>query len=240
MATAESRASVLPRLFQLGLVLVAVAAVGLALLRPWARAELGDDQTVKLFLVAIAALVANQVTRLRFAGLEIEKEVENLRRDVQAVETSVGGLEKSAGPGSKDATPPPTVPDPRATAALAEDIWSTDPNRGRFGGSPEANGRRLSATIEPIAGKRSAACRVKVRVESTDAAKPLRGRVVFHLHPTFGRWQTYDVGVRGGVAEDSFTSYGAFTVGAEADEGATRLELDLLTVAGGTDRFYEE
>lgn len=33
-------------------------------------------------------------------------------------------------------------------------------------------------------------------------------------------------------------SYEASTIGAEADEGKTRLELDLMDVPGGTKRFY--
>jgi hypothetical protein len=77
-------------------------------------------------------------------------------------------------------------------------------------------------------------------VVSTDPARPLAGDVVFHLHPTFGPFSRYTVKAKGGVAEDIFVSYGAFTVGAEADGGATCLELDLMDVEGGTGRFYEE
>lgn len=46
--------------------------------------------------------------------------------------------------------------------------------------------------------------------------------------------------MKGGIAEDKIVSYGAFTIGAETDNGQTRLELDLMDVPGGTRSFYEE
>lgn len=120
-----------------------------------------------------------------------------------------------------------------------QELWGADPNKGRFGGSPEAHGRVLEATITPVS-PRSAACRVTIAVKSTDPRRPLSGLVRFYLHPTFGRYTAYDVDVVDGVASDAFTSWGAFTVGAEADKGTTKLELDLVTVSGGTPRFYAQ
>ena len=94
--------------------------------------------------------------------------------------------------------------------------------------------------IRPAAGPKSSRCKIRIRIESTDPARPLSGVVTLYLHPTFGEWARYDLDVAGGVAEDEITSYGAFTIGAVADDGATRLELDLSDVDGGTARFYEE
>ena len=125
-------------------------------------------------------------------------------------------------------------------AAAEQDKWNTDPNRGKFGGTPEANGRILEAKIEPAAGPRSAACNVVLSVRSTDPANPLVGQVEFYLHPTFGTRAQYDVPVVNGVASDKITSWGVFTVGAVADDGKTRLELNLADVDGGTPKFYSQ
>jgi hypothetical protein len=111
---------------------------------------------------------------------------------------------------------------------------------GPFGGRSEANGRKLLAQIRPDGGSHSSRCRVAIRVVSTDPSKPLTGKVKLYLHPTFGQWSSYEIDAIGGMAEDTIVSYGAFTIGAEADDGKTRLELDLIDVPGGTKRFYDE
>lgn len=213
---------------------MAVAAISLAFWPNLGAASADHDREIKLLVVSIIALVANQVTRIKIGTLEIEKAVQDLR-------TSVRNLERDVGPGSKQAVAPAATISSTVDVPRSEDPPDADdPNRGRFGGRPEANGRRLSATLEQIAGPSSSLCRVRIRVESTDPARPLRGQVRFYLHPTFGKWTTYTIKARGGAAEDEFTAYGAFTIGAEADDGATRLELDLLDVPGGTSRFYAE
>jgi hypothetical protein len=114
-----------------------------------------------------------------------------------------------------------------------------DPNKGHFGGSPTANDRVLEADIVPVSGEKSPACRVHFWVRSTNPAKPLTGEVKFYLHPTFSRWASYEIPVENGVAEDSIVSWGAFTIGAEVEGGATKLELDLMDVDGGTAKFYD-
>ncbi len=65
------------------------------------------------------------------------------------------------------------------------------------------------------------------------------GKVEIYLHPSFGRWAHYKVDAVDGIAQDTITSYGAFTIGAEILEDHTRLELDLTRVDGGTQSFYE-
>ncbi|MGH7713120.1 MAG: pYEATS domain-containing protein [Gemmatimonadaceae bacterium] len=117
--------------------------------------------------------------------------------------------------------------DSEQAAQLREQLQvvTDDPNKGRFGGRPSNNDRSLRATITP---SESAADLFIVRLEvvSTLATKPLRGFVTFHLHPTF-REPVVTRPVENGSAILTVLSYGAFTVGAEADEGRTRLELDL-------------
>lgn len=125
-----------------------------------------------------------------------------------------------------------------AAANLSVNDWESDPNLGRFGGSPRANGRELSAVIEPAIDGRSAACDVTLTVVSTDPSRQLTGRITFYLHPTFGRSKRTAI-AKDGKAGISFTSWGAFTVGVEADDAATKLELNLMNVRGGTNAFYK-
>jgi hypothetical protein len=66
----------------------------------------------------------------------------------------------------------------------------------------------------------------------------LERNVVFHLHPTF-RASVKTVKVRESKATLRLSAWGAFTVGAIADEGATRLELDLATLPDAPKEFRE-
>jgi cellulose biosynthesis protein BcsQ len=97
-----------------------------------------------------------------------------------------------------------------------------DPNKGRFGGSPIASGRKLAALVEPLSEDWFA---VTLEV-SRFGGESLEGIVEFHLHPTFAR-SVERVEVKDGKASLRLHAWGAFTAGAVADDGMTRLELDL-------------
>lgn len=102
-----------------------------------------------------------------------------------------------------------------------------DPWKGAFGGKSEDNGRRLEATIAPMAS-RDGVCRVELRVLSVAPGKPLSGEVTFFLHPTFKNDQVVvKVDEERHIAKLTLAAWGAFTVGALADNGYTKLELDL-------------
>jgi hypothetical protein len=213
------------------------------------------DQTTALFLgFAAAAMVFHQISKFEFFGVKLERLQQVVRAEVKPVTERVDVIEQQGMlPGRSQAdekgriavaTTPFIAPGGQAAnptlPAAAGDVWDTDPNKGKFGGSANANGRKLSAEIKPAASRRSAACKIHISVSSTNAKEPLTGKVRFYLHPTFGRWKKYDVTVKNGVAEDDITSWGAFTIGVEADGGETRLELDLSDVRGGTEKFYQE
>jgi hypothetical protein len=69
-------------------------------------------------------------------------------------------------------------------------------------------------------------CRIPIEVRSINPGNPpLVGKVRFHLHDTFTP-DVEEVEVENGVARLTIVAYGAFTVGAELDDG-TKLELDL-------------
>jgi hypothetical protein len=226
-----------------------------------------DETAAALLGIAILAVVADKVTKVEMFGVKFEKAVEEAARKVEQkvekamrteidegvrqsqltvkeVQEAVTEIEKNLGPGSKRQLQKPERRESRTHIAASEDqegdLWDSDPHKGKFGGSPAANSRLLKAVITPLTGRNSAGCEVRATVESTDSSKPLKGTVTFHLHPTFGWREKVKVKVVRGVATYEFNSWGAFTIGAEADDGKTRLELDLAQVKGGTDKFYEE
>jgi hypothetical protein len=111
-----------------------------------------------------------------------------------------------------------------------------DPRKGMFGGQAVARGRRLSATVEQVDGRRDWFT-VMLRVSTENDAPPLKGKVKFYLHHTFDQ-PVVDVTAQNGEATLTATCYGAFTVGAVADGGKTELELDLATLEAPR-RFLE-
>ena len=215
---------------------ISAVAIALALAYMFGSSLKIDSTVLWLFVIAAVPWLFPFLKSLTLPGgavVEFREKLAEVERKVDVIEGS-GQL-----PGRSE----PVQPEARQVSiqgVLPEDAWYTDPNHGKFGGSPVANGRELTAQIEPAAGDNSAACYVTLTVRSLDPARPLLGVVRFHLHPTFGSRKEYDVPVVGGVATDRFTSWGVFTAGAVADEGNTRLELDLKTVPGGTPKFYAQ
>jgi hypothetical protein len=97
-----------------------------------------------------------------------------------------------------------------------------DPQKGKFGGLSERNGRRINASVS---GLENDWFNINLRLETTGDV-PLKGPVEFYLHPTF-RPDLVRVPSRRGRASLNVRAWGPFTVGAVADEGLTRVELDL-------------
>jgi hypothetical protein len=102
-----------------------------------------------------------------------------------------------------------------------------DPQKGRFGGREEFNGRRISAVVEASAVQ-SDWCKVSLTVTALPGFPRLSGQVHFFLHDTF-QPNHYAVQVINGEAPLVLRAWGAFTVGAVADDGQTPLELDLAS-----------
>ena len=127
---------------------------------------------------------------------------------------AAGAPKTMLGPG-----PMPSFPD------VEPGPFHDDPWAGQFGGRATANGRRIVAELAMMPARPGLAT-VRLTVESTDPARPLSGAVQFFLHPTFTNSQPV-VPVDGGIATLTLVSWGAFTVGALADGGDTKLELDL-------------
>ncbi len=130
------------------------------------------------------------------------------------------------------AAPPHTLPLAAPPAGHTPD--PLDPHKGCWGGSANRNGRRLRVENPERHGEWYG---FDLVVEATEGAPPLEGSVTFHLH------QTFNVPVRTVPVADGRArlhiqnAYGVFTVGAVADGGETKLELDLATVEAFPDWF---
>jgi hypothetical protein len=124
------------------------------------------------------------------------------------------------------------TPAPEVRAPLIRD--PDDPQRGRWGGRNQRDGRKLSATVRAVSRSWYA---INLTVTST-TREPLTGKVKFHLHSTFDP-NVETVPVVDGQATLTLHAYGAFTVGAETDGGRTRLELDLSTLSQAPKAFRE-
>jgi hypothetical protein len=172
-------------------------------------------------------------TRLHYAAMAAEADLETSRTlkghdKKTANKFGVGG--KGEIPIGLDRVTPSVVAPAPADVAPGEGqegqtVVSDDPNKGRFGGKPIANGRILRARIEPSEyGK--GVYRVTLTVGAFGNAPTLGGSVIFYLHPTFTP-SVVTTRVEKGIATLTVLAYGAFTVGAVADDGKTRLELDL-------------
>jgi len=111
-----------------------------------------------------------------------------------------------------------------------ETLRKGDPWKGLFGKESEQNGRKLAAKLDPVEGQPGLAV-ISMTVTSTDAKKPLTGKVQYFLHPTFQNCMP-EVNVLDGKALLRLISYGAFTVGVLCDNEATKLELDLAQIPG--------
>jgi hypothetical protein len=110
-----------------------------------------------------------------------------------------------------------------------------DPQKGKWGEKAERNFRKISASVTE--SSLSGIYVVLIRVESTNSDFPLKGAVKFHLHDTFLNADPV-IAVKNGEAVLKLTKvWGAFTVGAEADDGKTKLELDLSELEGAPEIF---
>lgn len=213
--------------------LAALVCMGLAVVELFIGLPGDAAKIAVLFGIALVALILPDLESLSVGkdGLtaEMRKAAEEIDTEVQ---TKLGQLFKeiqALKTGLKDEGQLPLDAPQRETRAfkLPPVTNKNDPQKGRFGGREVANGRRISATVEPSA-VRSDWCIVTVVVHPEPGAPALSGQVKFYVHDTFVP-NRYTISVDRGEARLQLRAWGAFTVGAVADDGATLLELDLAT-----------
>lgn len=248
-----------------GLAIVTALAGGLRVLFVRPLSDALNDDTLKFFAVAGGLLLLRKVKSISFGDTKVEMqdlkdEVANLSgkadEALEEAKTATSMAQHTSVPASPanlatamaaplaaahfmtapSSAPPPAPSSPwdREPGAKRRD----DPWYGAFGGKAEDRNRRLRAEVSPVRGEEDW-FRLRLWVESVDPEKhPLNGRVRFFIHDTFPENRPF-VRVAGGVAELRLKAWGAFTVGALADEGQTQLELDLAEVKSFPRRFRD-
>lgn len=112
-----------------------------------------------------------------------------------------------------------------------------DPWKGVFGGKSidKETGRALEAEVTPLRDSPGWFSLV-LKVVTLPGRSQLEGNVVFFLHDTFTN-QKPIVKATNGTAILRLKVWGAFTVGALADDGKTKLELDLADLKTAPNEF---
>jgi hypothetical protein len=175
-----------------------------------------DGTTLTYLGVAAALLLLRDVKSLAFGDYKVEFE--------RAI-----GLAREAKNAAENAQAVALGPGRQTTASRSREIEAPDnddPWKGKFGGKPCSNDRCLEAVVEQIGGNDDL-YEIDLQVRSTNPDKPLSGVVQFFLHPTFNNPTPIVKVGPNGKAELKLRAWGAFTAGALADGGVTKLELDL-------------
>lgn len=182
-----------------------------------------------LFFAVAGFLLAYLWTRLYLPGafrLADRDEIESLKAQVAQVDLRSRDTQATSlgtGKGDSDEAKKKLF---EVTDGIEPDN-TNDPWKGRFGGQSTSNDRQLSAEVKPIPGS-SGMYSIRLTVSSLHPdTNPLKGAVQFFLHPTFSNSKPVVTVGPNGVAELNLRAWGAFTVGAVADNGQTKLELDL-------------
>jgi hypothetical protein len=197
------------------------------------RALGGDNNSFAmaliLFFLVVGFLFAYLWTRLYLPGAfrrADREELDSLKAGVEEVNLKLKDAQANAlGIGKGDSEQVKKTLLEGANGIEPND--SEDPWKGRFGGKSVRNDRELVAQVTPIA-RRTGVYSIRLIVRSLRPdINPLKGAVQFFLHPTFNDPTPVVTAGPSGVAELNIKAWGAFTIGAVADNGDTKLELDL-------------
>jgi hypothetical protein len=203
-----------------------------------------DELTLKYLAVAGTLLLLRDVKSLAFGDYKVE-----FARKLEELEARVGDAQAAAvgGGGAIPRSPASAASARMVTRGAAEPVSDEsvgpfsdtqpvpggvpdDPWKGRFGGQKINGTREIDAEVTPVGSP--GLFRVRLQVRSTNPKRdPLHGSVQFFLHSTFSNDRPVVTVGPSGVAELTLTAWGAFTVGALADDGRTKLELDLAELA---------
>jgi len=199
--------------YAMGLAVIGFFTVsGFLMMYLWAR----------IYLLLDVNMIRGHIARGEAALKELEKSGVTVQPEREA--PSAGFFQKLVGTA---VLIDDSVSKPQIDAEVKPGPHANDPWKGAFGGKSRDKGREVTAEVKPV--PRSEYCAVQLTVRSTEATKPLDGNVKFFLHDTFPE-PVKTVSVQNGVATLAVASWGAFTVGVLADNGETKLELDLSSV----------
>jgi hypothetical protein len=233
----ENQLPLLERATRVVLLLLALVTAAAAIWRMYdgSVAERVDETTLLYLGVAGAIVLLREVKSLAFKDYKVEfQRIENIAQDAKTTAQNAQSNAIGVGSGKNAESRPDEV---IASESIAPGPTTNDPWKGPFGGKETANRRKLEADVLKIPGT-SDLFSIYLCVSSTNSTlDPLRGAVQFFLHPTFKNDRPIVTVGRNGVAELKLTAWGAFTVGVLADEGRTKLELDLAELEDAPEEF---
>ena len=205
--------------------------------------KFGYIQATTYFLMALGgillAILLPNLQSVSFGGASIT--LRALNADVNDLKAQNNNLQEKLvnNQNNSPLTAPPPVEEVAAVEKLtneAQKNYPDDPQKGKWGGFADNNGRHLRAEVVP--GTLTNYYKVKLTVTG-DPENPIKGLVKFHLHDTFNDPNPV-IAVKNNMAELILNwVYGAFTVGAETDNGQTLLELDLSKLESAPKKFRE-
>lgn len=186
-----------------------------------------DTTTLSYLAVAGALLLLRSVKSLAIGDWKVEfdriKEIAAEARDIARIAEDTATYQSAPASAPSDAS--------LHVADIKPGPHPDDPWKGAFGSSHENDTRRLRANVAPLGPDREW-FKVDLVVEAKSPRRePLKGTVQFFLHQTFTNDRPLVQVGPNGKAELHLKAWGAFTVGALADDGATKLELDLAELA---------
>jgi hypothetical protein len=232
-----------------GVGLIQVRAIGdkLYTLSGGIATALSETRTNRSFALALVLfysvsgfLLAYLWTRLYLPGAfrraDVDDKIQSLEtKIVQADQRSRDAQATSLGTGKGE--PEVAVKELIAATGGLAPANSDDPWKGLFGGKSINNDRQLQADVKSIPGS-SDLYAIRLTVKSLHPeTNPLQGVVQFFLHPTFRNDKPVVTVGPNGVAELNLKAWGAFTAGAIADDGKTKLELDLSELENAPEEF---
>jgi hypothetical protein len=198
-----------------------------------------------LYFTIIGFLSIYLWTRLYFTKKvnKLEVDLDNdFRKDIDGLKMANNLIQEKlvdAG-GGKKSTPGQILKfkqDALSFENITSDDYNDDPQKGKWGGLSESNDRKMIATVSPSDITNFFV--VNIKVISTNLDNPLQGYVKFHLHNTFKNPNPVIAVEKNMAILNLQMVYGAFTVGAEVDEGMTKLELDLAELADVPQTFKD-
>ncbi|MDP9079742.1 MAG: hypothetical protein M3O71_20120 [Bacteroidota bacterium] len=205
--------------------------------------KFGYTQATTYFLIALGgillAILLPNLQSVSFGGANIT--LRALNADVNDLKAQNNSIQEKLVNNQNNV--PIAAPPPKDEVDAVERLvkepqknYPDDPQKGKWGGFPDNNGRHLRAEVIP--GALPNYYKVKLTVTG-DPDNPIKGLVKFHLHDTFNDPDPV-IAIKNNMAELKLNwVYGAFTVGAEADNGQTRLELDLSELESAPKKFRE-
>lgn len=197
--------------------------------------------SIILYFLIIGFLSVYLWTRIHFIGM-VQKVEETLEQKLEEQEQKVKAMTEVA----NDAQQKMTSIGGKTTPENLENVKNNtiintnptdDPQKGKWGEQAESNERKITAKVE--LSEMPNLYKVTLEVISTNPLNPLTGVVKFHLHPSFNNSEPIIAVTEGTAILVLSTVYGAFTAGAEADEGKTRLEIDLADLPNAPQEFRD-